>query len=250
MILFSDYDDTLFPHGDDETYAKNLRAVKGWRKAGHQFCLATGRALPSLKRAFPDYNDYCDFVVLENGAICLHPDRGTTFKRAFADDLVQEVWQYLQSEDRKHQFAYVFYADLGEWPEPRQDVTQFRCWVKSDDDATRLAKKLNQKYAGRVKVFPMYCAFASSIPWIHGEFPAYLEVVPVTAGKNAAISDCAKDESRIITIGDGINDIEMIQSFEGYTVANAQPEVLQAVAFDQVVPDVASLIVRLLAESE
>lgn len=52
MIVFSDFDGTFYPHDNEEIFAANLQVVQSFRKAGNKFCLATGRNLSSLERAW------------------------------------------------------------------------------------------------------------------------------------------------------------------------------------------------------
>ena len=71
MIIISDFDDTLCPHGDEVTFQENLQAVTRFRaQADNEFVLATGRSLSSLERTFPNFRNYMDFVILDNGSVC------------------------------------------------------------------------------------------------------------------------------------------------------------------------------------
>ena len=54
---------------------------------------------------------------------------------------------------------------------------------------------------------------------------------------------CVKpSDIRIVTVGDNINDFGMLDAFEGYIVANADPDALEHFSQDKIVPSVSSLI--------
>ena len=81
-IFFCDFDYTLYDHDNSHVTAENLRAVKRWREQGNLFVIATGRSLNELKVSLPDYRDYCDYLILNDGAVVmtvhsepLHVDR-------------------------------------------------------------------------------------------------------------------------------------------------------------------------------
>lgn len=54
MILFSDFDGTLFRRGIEGDFETNLEKIKLWRKRGNKFALTTGRGLGSILNAFPE----------------------------------------------------------------------------------------------------------------------------------------------------------------------------------------------------
>src|SRR5690606_11888021 len=76
LALATDYDGTLAHDGvvDAETVA----ALRRLKNAGRRLNLVSGRELPDLKRAFPEFT-VCDLIVVENGAVLYEPatDRET-----------------------------------------------------------------------------------------------------------------------------------------------------------------------------
>lgn len=70
IALATDYDGTL---AQDGKVAKDtLTAVEEFKKTGRKLILVTGRELPDLKRAFPEFELF-DKVVAENGALVYTP---------------------------------------------------------------------------------------------------------------------------------------------------------------------------------
>ncbi len=71
MILVTDFDNTLYSHSDPQVLINNLQVAQSFRQAGNKFVLATGRNASSLSRVLPDFNKYFDYIILDNGAVCL-----------------------------------------------------------------------------------------------------------------------------------------------------------------------------------
>src|SRR5690606_19152673 len=70
LALATDYDGTLAHDGvvDAETVA----ALRRLKNSGRRLILVSGRELPDLKRAFPEFA-VCDLIVVENGAVLYEP---------------------------------------------------------------------------------------------------------------------------------------------------------------------------------
>lgn len=71
LALATDYDGTLATHGSVE--AAVFPALHRVRASGRKLLLVTGRQLPDLKEAFPEYAIF-DRVVAENGALLFRPE--------------------------------------------------------------------------------------------------------------------------------------------------------------------------------
>ncbi|HEX6114680.1 MAG TPA: HAD-IIB family hydrolase [Geminicoccaceae bacterium] len=73
LALATDYDGTLAHDGvvDPGTVA----AIRRLKNSGRRLILVTGRELPDLQRAFPEFAG-CDLIVAENGALLYEPATG------------------------------------------------------------------------------------------------------------------------------------------------------------------------------
>ena len=71
MIIFADFDGTLYPHDDDQTVKANLAALKNWRAVGNKFCITTGRSIRSLIRQMPELQELSDYYIVDSGSIFL-----------------------------------------------------------------------------------------------------------------------------------------------------------------------------------
>ena len=71
MILFCDFDGTLFRRDIEGEFERNLEAIQRWRAAGNLFVMTTGRSPSSLGGVLPNYFDYFDYLIGDNGAVSL-----------------------------------------------------------------------------------------------------------------------------------------------------------------------------------
>ena len=60
MILFSDFDNTLFFGNDDRRTGDNVNAIKKWRSTNNQFCITTGCSYKSIIEQFPEILAYAN----------------------------------------------------------------------------------------------------------------------------------------------------------------------------------------------
>lgn len=68
MILFSDFDRTLYFRDSDDSTMRNLRAVEEWRSAGNLFCVTTGRSYKSVTTQMPQIKKLCDYFIVDGGS--------------------------------------------------------------------------------------------------------------------------------------------------------------------------------------
>ena len=70
LALAADYDGTIAEHG--VVARETLEALQRFKRTGRRLILVTGRRLPSIQRAFPEYSLF-DRIVAENGAVLFDP---------------------------------------------------------------------------------------------------------------------------------------------------------------------------------
>ena len=72
LALAADYDGTIADHG--VVARETLEALHRFKRTGRRLILVTGRRLPSIQRAFPEYSLF-DRIVAENGAVLFDPSK-------------------------------------------------------------------------------------------------------------------------------------------------------------------------------
>ncbi|MBO7718161.1 HAD hydrolase family protein [Candidatus Saccharibacteria bacterium] len=80
-----------------------------------------------------------------------------------------------------------------------------------------------------MNTFPVFAVFNSSVKSnIAGleDYHGFIEVVPIESGKSNAIKFLAQKEKilpeKIVTIGDGLNDLGMVRDFDGFAIEKSE----------------------------
>lgn len=250
MIAFSDFDNTLYSHADKTGLQRNLEKIQEFRREGNLFCIATGRSQASLGRTWPDYEDYLDYGIFDNGAVCLDQFGETVFQETIALTVVEEIARKI-ADKFGEDVQLVFYRDAKEWRELGNDTTKVRCWTKDLAVSRAIHEKVSSEYSGEVKSFIARTAVMSNvIEWVENpeEYISFVDVMSVRAGKYNAVKRLCEEfpDEKIVTVGDDTNDLEMIREFDGYAMQNSMPEVLEVVKPGHVVGSVTELLEKLV----
>lgn len=246
MIVFSDFDKTLRPSSDEAGFQRNLKSIQEFRQKGNLFCIATGRSQSSLGRTWPEYRDYLDYMILDNGAICLDSQGEMMFQEVVALATAKEITAKIVAEFAG-EVEFVFYHDAKEWQEPDCDVTKLRCWTRDVATATIICDKVNAEFGDKVQGFVARTAVMTNVvEWVENpdEYRSFVDVMSVEAGKYNAVRRLCETlpGEKIVTVGDDTNDLKMIQEFDGYAMRDSVPEVLEIVNPEHVVGSVGELL--------
>lgn len=249
MMVFSDFDKTLHPDADEAEFRRNLEKIREFRRKGNLFCIATGRSQASLGRVWPDYENYLDYGIFDNGAVCLDQSGEILFQETIALTVVEEIARKIMDKFGDD-VQLVFYCDAKEWREPGNDTTKVRCWTKDLAVSRAIHEKVSSEYSGEIKSFIARTAVMSSLGWIKNpeEYILFVDIMSVRAGKYNAVRRLCEGypDEKIVTVGDDTNDLEMIREFDGYAMQNSMLEVLEAVKPGHVVGSVAELLEKLV----
>lgn len=245
MIIFADFDGTLCDYGDSSVLARNLRAISDWHRTGNYFCVATGRNLASLERIIPDYKQYFDFLILDNGSFCINQSKEIMFDFTIDRDLTNEVIKQIRAT--ANNFETMFYHDFREALLPFHRNTKARAWMPDGGQTDVVANGLRKDFADKVKIYSVHNVMPTN-GIINRSHHAFVDIIPIDSGKESAVRVLSEtlNENNIITVGDGINDYDMIKKYDGYAMAHAKEVVLQMVQPDHRVSSVSELIYRLL----
>lgn len=236
-LFVTDLDGTLLP--TQATVSEgNIRAVQDAVAAGVTVTIATGRmyraALPVAQALGVNVP-----IITYNGALIKTVDGNVIYRSCLEPSLVVKILDFCESRGwyvqsySRDSLRYPEHTELSDQYEKSQLVTgeavgwdgmreiteetpKLLCIAPRPEEAEERVKALSEHFAGRLEVF------RSS--------PRYIELVRVGVSKAAAVTLLAermgitKDE--VMAIGDGNNDIPMLQA-AGRSVAmgNAIPEV-------------------------
>ena len=236
-VAASDFDGTLFR--EQQVTRGDIEAIMRWREAGHKFAIVTGRAYIMLAPHLKEFNIPCDFLVCNNGSSLCEPDgtmlwQGELKKAAIAellhDPAVQASQQYVFSAGNELYAAHVGKdslikilskewdmpvrwieeREIAEMPPAHQLVLSFA----EHDEAGAAAALINKRHSHIVRAYANYLS---------------VDITPPGTDKHSGIEKMLDlkgwQGAEVHTIGDGDNDLPMLQAFHGATVATARAEI-------------------------
>lgn len=239
-VAASDYDGTLFRQ--DVIAKSDAEAIKRWREAGHKFGVVSGRDHGMLVPQLKHYGVGYDYLACNNGGIICKAD-GTVLWEAKIEPHMLKALTKLPLVRKSFHFAlsaadrtYLCHAFEGTWvlreakqwdfPIVRieedevdrlpQTIHQFALGFTNPDDALAASAVVNATFGDIVHAYPNRCA---------------VDITPNCISKQQAIEHTLSlmgwKDAEIFAIGDEINDLPMIEAFNGFTVDTAREEIKQ-----------------------
>lgn len=237
-LMVSDMDGTLL--GDDHEICKrNTEAIKRFKDGGGKFTVATGRVMAAVKM-YLDRTAINAPAIMHNGAKIYDFEHGKTlFSKTIEEErkpILRKVYEeqphlglevYTASEetyvyrhcDETIRFKLRGYDVCYELPEEIWNVPWIKWLIIGDREVLDEFEPIyREKYDKGFSVRS-------------GE--KYLDIVSGGVSKGLAMLEVAKmlgiDRSKIIAVGDNMNDIDMIEKAAiGVAVANAEAEARKA----------------------
>lgn len=240
-IAASDYDGTLFLN--DEISAADVDGVNKWTAAGNKFGVVTGRDYGMLMPQLKFYGVKSDYVVCNNGGLICKVD-GTvlwqgnipvkTLKDIANESCVQKSFHFAFSAADT---TYLCHESEGSWimREAKQwdfqiekiseneilklpQIHQFSLGYLTAEESLSAAEILNKKYGEIIHAYPNRCS---------------LDITPQNVSKRQGIEKLTElmnwKDAEVFAIGDEINDLPMLEAFNGFTVNTAREQIQKKV---------------------
>ena len=191
-VLFSDFDNTLYVE-DYAVVKKNILAIDKFIRDS-VFVIITGRAYKSIKRVLDEYNIRYDYLICKNGAEIYSKD-----KLLLKKNLKKEDIEVIKEIIAKYNVGY----SVDDFDDERfigDDVSSI--FIKRD-------YRLNSDCIREIREKTTTYNYLS---------PHWFNIVAENVNKALAVEDLKKiigEEVKIYTIGDAINDKEMIKNYNG-----------------------------------
>ena len=225
-IIASDYDGTLNHGGIDE---KKKAAISRWRKEGNIFSIVSGRGAPDLVRIYNKDTFECDYLIADNGAVIMNTNGeivcedkiDVSVVKSFLEFLFEQgcKWGYVQTsfpcrvfkdadfEDYDEEECFIF-ENLPEFPY----IYQINTALPSFEKAEKVTEAIKDKFGDILN------------PLQNG---TCIDIVSVNMDKAKGIYKFIEllgaTYEDVITVGDNINDKDMIKEFRSYAMENAVP---------------------------
>lgn len=242
-IIATDYDGTLNHGGIDE---KKKNAISRWRKAGNIFSVISGRGAPDLIKTYNENPFECDYLIADNGAVIMKTvgeivceDKiDVSVTKPFLEFLFEQgcKWGYVQTsfpcrvfkdEDfEKYDKDECYTVD--ELPE-FEYVYQINTALDSFEESAKVTQAIKDAFGDVLN------------PLQNG---SCLDIVSVNMDKAKGIYKFIEllgaEHSDVITVGDNINDKDMIKEFRSYAMENAVPLIKELADYET--PGITELI--------
>ncbi len=231
-MVVSDYDGTFYL--DDKGIIENVKKVNAYREKDNLFIIATGNNFIDFQKVISKYSIKCDYLISDQGA-CIFDNNGTLLKSCFLDyEISKKIMYEIKQTNKEYKLCnpYTKAETLEE-----KNITKMAAYFIDLQEALNFTNKINEKFGEYVNAYTMIFEEINIV-----------EIISSKTDKNEAIKYIIDKEniskSDVYTIGNGYNDISMIQNFNGYCMKNSVDELLKKCQ-NQVV-SVAELIDKLI----
>lgn len=221
-IIASDFDGTFRRHG--EVSESDLAAVKKWQEAGNLFGFSTGRGYCSIRETGERYG--VDFIVCGGGGALYSGDGKLLWEKTYGREELQMI---LDIADRVGIPNCASYYDAEKWilrsgfekfpmPEDLQRVQVSSFFSPEKERCVEFASEVNRLIPDHARAH----LNGKHIDLVAGG-------VTKSWGIRALMEHYSVKEEDVITVGDNLNDYDMIKDFGGVTVPNGV-DAIKAVA--------------------
>jgi len=236
-VLASDYDGTLYINEvfKRETY----QALNRWRASGNKFGIVTGRDIRMTRDVILEHDLKVDFAICNNGCVVYDGNLKELFSNSLPARLVHQLiksdavgkssyivladqmGRYIYDENyQKEKYDQVYYTEVLN-QDSIKDHTRFYQMDTRYHDADEMhevKEMLEQEFGDLVTINPNIST---------------IDITPLGVTKLSGLQRYLAYEGleaeKIITVGDGYNDLSMILHYGGYTMSSAVPEIREQV---------------------
>ncbi len=245
-ILISDYDDTLRPLVRDsnnkvvlsnertitdvDSLNLNITAIKEFRRKGNVFVLSTGRPFDSIKKEIVEYDLPVDYLGCSDGSFLFNSKLNLIESHLFnreQEELIDEVISSLNGDFSKDDFGLDF-------------VSQYHMDITDMLEKDEFIAKFDKTFAN-VEFLDAYRLDFGYVDWL---LVRPKNITKITTGYDVLKHYPNLEKDDIIAIGDGANDVPMLEEFNGYTLEHSTSKV-KKICKNRVVSSVRELVSRI-----
>ena len=204
-IIASDFDKTLFVE-DKEVVRENINRINDYTKEGNLFIILTGRIYSDIKKLLNEYGIKYNYLICEDGAKIFNNLDYSIKDYLLPKEKIEKIEEILNKYDLD------YYLDDGyNTTNNKDDCIKINVKITDRD----LFKKLLKEVKDNVDVY----AYLSR---------SFLNITDSSTSKAIALEyimayeDYNKDD--LYVIGDDVNDIEMINKYNGYVMKEHSKE--------------------------
>ena len=215
-MLVSDYDGTL--KSDLKNLLINIEAVKKFRNEGNLFTISTGRSYDSIKSECDRYKIEYDFINCLDGSVLYDNNGNLIYANTIHRQDLIALAITMPGED------IVLSADYYDM----HGLTNFNKYDINSEETTNIVLiHLKLKLFKSLKEY--ISGFSNSYPDIKFEKFYNNYLIKNNFNKSMGLQklelylDNEIEDNNIITVGDNINDLEMLRDYNGYKMLTSYP---------------------------
>lgn len=205
-LLVSDFDGTFDSRNSKSAIDKNIEAIKRFRDQGNIFAIATGRHYESIRKKIEKYQIPYDYLVCADGISTFDSDdKLLGFFPIHIETLIKIMEKLYELEFIKNIELINMY---GNQTENYQDVCEIYIEVsfRNITDLKRFRKTLRE-----LSTFRIF------------NIMRIKEIVDKTNGIEIIQAKKGIDRTKIYTVGNEINDYQMLKRYNGYKMPLSNP---------------------------
>lgn len=219
-LLATDYDGTL--RYAQDVMPEDLKSIAAWKEQGNKFVIVTGRSKESIDAQVQAFDLPCDYLITNNGGMVFDENGNVLLSNFLNFDVCVDILHNVKKlnsvisyvvNDGIHRHRIVLQPDAVDhrYPNLKPDVTetelldmshfaQIVLSMEDTDSALEVASKINDLYYEQVVAYPNNFV---------------VDIVPKgiskATGLDFLIAYANINEEDVYTIGDGHNDIPLIE---------------------------------------
>ncbi len=232
-VILSDFDGTLF-FGKDKDYSAVAAAIKKWQESGNLFGMVTGRSITHLLQDIEPMGITPDYYVLSTGATIYNKNKELVDIIGIDGQAVKLICDTAKELDYMFVGAsavdgiYLKQNGQPDIPYDKKFIAGFARF-NSASAADAFEMLIKEKLGNTILVMRQ---------------GVYFDMPNIACGKAKGIERLINilgiDEAQLFCVGDGVNDLDMLERFQSYSLHSACDEA-KSVA-DKVVNDIAEII--------
>lgn len=194
-VVASDFDNTLFVN-NDEVLVKNIKAVREFIEKGNQFIIITGRSFTNIKKVIIKYDIPYSFLVCQDGANIFDNQDNCIKRNLLAKEKAIHLSNILEENHLEYSYESAF-----DDHDTIDNAVKITVEVSNKEEGLSITRKLKE-------VEDVY-AYVSS---------KHINIIDNYVNKCNALKYLEDNHyigNDITTIGDDINDFEMLEKYDG-----------------------------------
>ena len=204
-ILISDYDGTLYINEDD--IKNNAKKIEDFRKKGNMFIISTARNYSSIKEECLKYNIITDYFFCDIGSVILDYNGNAIYKQYIEKDKTNKIENVLKRYENDLNISR--YGVYGKVENLNENIVEYKMKgeLKLLTNVKEVIDKENLNIKTQLTEDNRFIIHTSTKEEIIDKF----------------ISNMKVDKENIYTIGDELDDLEMLKRHKGYRMEKCNP---------------------------